>query len=168
MNIPFIDIASLSIILFFLLLGLLNGFIKEVFSLIAWIGSILIAWNYGGYISPYLSDFGIQSQFLEYISFLLVFIILFIVFTLLGKFFNGIISLLGLKMLDRVLGGILATAKSIVILVGIFIFSLDYLEEKIWWDNSFTKVYTLKIKALSEAFINPSEEINPSFQKNRM
>ena len=66
-------------------------------------------------------------------------------------------------MLDRVLGGILGTAKSIVILLGIFIFSLDYLEEKIWWDNSFTKVYTLKIKALSETFINPSDEINPSF-----
>ena len=66
-------------------------------------------------------------------------------------------------MLDRVLGGILGTAKSIVILLGIFIFSLDYLEEKIWWDNSFTKVYTLKIKALSETFINPSDEINQSF-----
>ena len=49
-----IDWFSVTLIITFGLIGLFNGFVKEVFSAAAWILSLLIAWVYGPFLFPFV------------------------------------------------------------------------------------------------------------------
>ena len=56
-----IDWFSVTLIITFGLIGLFNGFVKEVFSAAAWILSLLIAWVYGPFLFPFVQDYVILT-----------------------------------------------------------------------------------------------------------
>ena len=103
MSIVLIDIISIAVIGILTLLGLFNGLIKEFFSILAWIGSLFIAWNYSFMVMSCLEIWELTSELLPYISFLFVFIICFILFKLTGKLMAGVLTILGIGALDKAL-----------------------------------------------------------------
>ena len=165
MDIVFIDIIFITTLGIFSLLGFFNGFIKELFSAGAWIGSIFIAWSYGTLIFPFLSGYGFSEEILPFISFSLLFILSFIILILIGKTVSSMIKMLGLGLIDSLLGGVFGGLKLIVISVTIFILSFNYLEGKSWWDNSCTKSYTIELMSLIDPLIQEWNEGDLVFSK---
>jgi uncharacterized membrane protein required for colicin V production len=73
--------------------------------------------------------------------------------------------MLGLGLIDSLLGGVFGGLKLIVISVTIFILSFDYLEGKSWWDNSCTKSYTIELMSLIDPLIQEWNEGDLVFSK---
>ena len=56
-SLEIIDWISVTLLLVFAITGLFNGFIKEVFSAMAWVLSLTIAWIYGPLIFPHVDTY---------------------------------------------------------------------------------------------------------------
>ena len=56
-SLEIIDWISVTLLLVFAITGLFNGFIKEVFSTMAWVLSLTIAWLYGPLIFPHVETY---------------------------------------------------------------------------------------------------------------
>ena len=165
MSVVLIDIISIAAIGILTLLGLFNGLIKEFFSILAWIGSLFIAWNYSFMVMPFLEIYELTSELLPYISFLSVFITCFILLKLAGKLTAGGITILGIGSLDKVLGGCFGFLKAIVILTAVCILMADFLDDKVWWKDSYTKHYTFILIELLDPVIPEFNGNNLVFSK---
>ena len=101
--------------------GLWRGLVREVLSLVTWILALLVARSY----SEVLADFlfmSIDNVTMRYVT---AFALLFIAVMMLGTFLNFLMSKLliftGLKLIDRVLGGVFGIARGmLIVLVGLF------------------------------------------------
>ncbi|MFK8011630.1 MAG: CvpA family protein [Marinicellaceae bacterium] len=137
----FIGIISLSVII-----SLFRGLIKEVFSLLIWIGAFWAAYHF--------VDLGADaiSGFIELASarHLIAFVGIFITALILGGMINFIISKLvsktGLSGTDRFFGMFFGALRGLVVIIAItFFIKATPLSEDMWWKDSklsphFTKI----------------------------
>ena len=96
-SLEIIDWISITLLLIFAITGLFNGFIKEIFSAMAWILSLAIAWLYGPLIFPYVDQYVDSESVKNIISFIILFVLSFIVLKTLGSIISKLISAIGLK-----------------------------------------------------------------------
>ena len=131
--------------------GLFNGLSKEIFSLASWLISILGAWFYGPLLFPYLDNYITNQQLRPTLSFLILFILIFTIFKVLGSIISNFLNFLGLGILDKIGGFIFGAIKAITILVSIYLLSSGFLENQDWWINSISREWTIEIAQ----FIDP-------------
>ena len=74
-SLEIIDWISITLLLVFAITGLFNGFIKEIFSAMAWILSLAIAWLYGPLIFPYVNQYVDSESVKNIISFIILFVL---------------------------------------------------------------------------------------------
>ena len=74
-----IDWISVTLLLVFAITGFFNGFIKEVFSAMAWILSLITAWLYGPLIFPYVNTYLDSESAKNIISFIILFVLSFLI-----------------------------------------------------------------------------------------
>ena len=115
-----IDWISLALIGAIGISGFFNGFTKETFSALAWIISIVGAWYFGPLLFPYLEAYVSNVQVKSIVSFIAVFIILFVLVKLAGSMLSKFLSFIGLSFIDKGLGFFFAATKGTAILVTIF------------------------------------------------
>ncbi|OFY62547.1 MAG: hypothetical protein A3H98_04385 [Bacteroidetes bacterium RIFCSPLOWO2_02_FULL_36_8] len=84
--------------------GYKRGFIREVLFLSGLIISCVAAWYFKDQTAQFLIEKGVKTKWLPYLSFILVFIALYLLFILAGNFIKKIINLSFLGMLDNILG----------------------------------------------------------------
>ena len=84
-SLEIIDWISITLLLVFAITGLFNGFIKEIFSAMAWILSLAIAWLYGPLIFPYVDQYVDSESVKNIISFIILFVLSFVVLKTLGN-----------------------------------------------------------------------------------
>ena len=118
-NLVLVDWVSIALILVFAVTGFFNGFIKEIFSFAAWVLSLAIAWLYGPLLFPYVQGFANSESIKNIISFILFFLISFVVLKTLGSIISKLISVIGLKGLDRLLGMFFGSLKVIAMIEAI-------------------------------------------------
>lgn len=147
-----VDLFSLGLIISLGVVGLINGFTKEIFSLLAWLASLFGAWYFGPLLFPYLENISANAQLKSALSFLIIFLISFISLNLLGSIISKLIGLIGLGILDRSFGLIFGSFKATVILLSVFIFSSSYLETKSWWKESISNELTSKFIEFTEPY----------------
>ena len=145
-----IDWFSVTLIITFGLIGLFNGFVKEVFSAAAWILSLLIAWVYGPFLFPFVQDYVNSDSLKNIISFILMFLISFLTMRIVGSVISRFISAIGLKGLDRLLGLFFGSVKVLAILSSIFVFNLTSLDKNQWWLDSYSRIYSLQVYEYSK------------------
>ena len=73
-----IDWAALGLIGIFAVSGFFNGFTKELFSVAAWVFSLVAAWFFGPVLFPYLEEYIVNPEVKKVVSFIGLFLILFI------------------------------------------------------------------------------------------
>lgn len=123
-GIDYFDILLVVVIFLLSLKGVLDGFIKELFSIIGVIGGIFIASSYaetlGGFISSNIISMKNESASV-FLAFLVVLTFIWVVSIFLGKLFDGMIKLNARnENLDRTLGFLFGGVKIFLVFATIF------------------------------------------------
>ena len=145
-----IDWISVTLLLVFAITGFFNGFIKEVFSAMAWVLSLITAWLYGPLIFPYVNTYFDSESTKNIISFIILFVFSFIILKTLGSIISKLISTIGLKSLDKLLGAFFSSLKVLAILTSLFVFNLNYLDKNQWWLDSYSRIYSISFYEYSK------------------
>jgi len=140
-----IDWFSIAIIGFFSFRGLLEGMSKEFSSTFSWIIAIFAAWYLGPFSLPFLQDFINNSELRYLLAYLSSFFLVLFIMRFLGLASSRFLNLIGLGVFDKLFGGLFGAIKSSLLLSSLYLLTSGYLDQKEWWNGSYTKEYTLKI-----------------------
>ena len=129
----FIDIIVLLVLFASLIFGFFRGFVKELLSLMAWVFAFFVAFYFSSSVAiilPFEAEFSIK-----YIgSFVLIFIFILIVSSILIKFLSTFIYKIGLGASNIILGGLFGILRGVII-VYLLIFVIEktsYAGEPLW------------------------------------
>jgi membrane protein required for colicin V production len=123
------DIIVYSILGLSVLFSLFKGFVKEIFSLLSYLGGYLMASKYQGVFSKVLMETVSSKPIAKVIAFTAIYILTAIIISLIGRVSRGfIMSATQLSGFDRLVGGIVGFAKGVIIAVAL-IFPLQYFPE---------------------------------------
>ena len=94
--------------------SLVKGFVREIFSLLAYVGGYLIAVKYQGAFAQVLMASIPSKPIAKLIAFVAIYIFSAIVISMIGKIIKSmLLSGSDLSMFDRFLGGILGLVKGV-------------------------------------------------------
>jgi len=117
------DIVIVVILVFAFVRGFMKGFFVEIASLIALIGGIYGAIYFSYFAANILKEYVEWSEnYITLTAFAVTFIVIVISVSSLGKVFTKMANFVALGMINKILGGVFALLKSVVILSVIFIF----------------------------------------------
>ena len=158
-----IDWISVALLATFGITGLFNGFIKEFFSAAAWIISLTMAWLWGPSLFPLIEAYIGETEITKAVSFLALFISCFLVLKFLGSLLSILTSVIGLKVVDKGLGFCFGTLKVAIVLTSLYVYNLDFLDNKKWWLDSLTREYIIQIIVMAEPIFRDWQLWAPTF-----
>jgi len=123
------DIVIYSILGLSFLVSLSRGFVKELFSLLCYLGSFLMAIKYQGSLSQLLMEAISSKPIGKVVAFSAIYILSAIIISLMGKVVKGMLmSGPKLSTIDRLMGGVVGFAKGAIIVIAV-IFPLQFFPE---------------------------------------
>ena len=133
----FIDIIVLLVLFASLIFGFFRGFVKELFSLMAWAFAFFVAYYFSSFVVimlPFEAEFSIK-----YVgTFVLIFISVLIISSILIKFLSTFIHKIGLGASNIILGGLFGILRGVIV-VYFLIFVIEktsYTEEQLWQQSN--------------------------------
>ena len=151
-----VDLIIIAIIGFGIIRGYSKGLIIELSSFFGIFISFFIAGNVDNLLSNEISAFiSVNSNLLNTISFIVIFILSYLIIIYLAKGFTKLAKVVYLGLLNSVLGGVFGGLKLILILLIItkIIFSLNLLSNNIISESSIM----IHLHVLSEILFNSFE-----------
>ena len=130
-----------------LIFSLMKGFVREIFSLLAYVGGYLMAVKYQDTLVRILIESIPSKPIAQLAAFASIYIVTAIIISLIGKIAKGILlSGTDLSMFDRLLGGVVGLARGVAIMVAIT-FPLKFFPEvsKKLTEDSYTAPYLAKV-----------------------
>ncbi len=129
----FIDILVILVLFASLIFGFFRGFVKELLSLMAWAFAFFVAYYFSSSVAiilPFEAEFSIK-----YVgSFVLIFIFVLIISSILIKFLSTFIHKIGLGASNIILGGLFGILRGVII-VYFIVFVIEktsFVEEQSW------------------------------------
>ena len=123
------DIIVYSVIGLSVIFSLFKGFVKEVFSLLSYLGGYLMASKYQGVFSQLLMESIPSKPIAKLIAFAGIYIMTAIIISLMGRVARGfIMSATQLSGFDRLAGGFVGFARGVMIVVALT-FPLQFFPE---------------------------------------
>jgi membrane protein required for colicin V production len=150
-----LDIAFLVILLFFVTIGFIRGFIKEISALLVWILSSIAAWFLAESASSFFVSAVPETEIRLVISFVVVFAAFYVIISLALYFLRkALVTVTFLKVSNQILGGVVAAAKSLfIILVLVLLAGFTGLPQKTWWKQSLLAPYFVDAALWSKQFL---------------
>ena len=112
------DYLVLGIIGFSILVGLMRGAIRELFSVLGWVLAFYLANRFNGEVISYMPEQIPGDAVKALAAFLVVFLLVLFVSTLLALLLTTLIKAVGLGGLNRVLGGLAGIVKGMLVEIG--------------------------------------------------
>jgi len=123
------DIVVCFILGLSLLSSLFKGFVKEVFSLLSYLGGFLLAIKYQGDFAQVLMENISSKPIAKVISFVTIYVLAYTIISLMGKVVRGmLVSGTKLSMFDRLMGGVVGFGRGMVIVIAVT-FPLQFFPE---------------------------------------
>ncbi len=114
------DIVVCSILGLSAVVSLFKGFVKEVFSLISYLGGFFMATKYQGALSPILMESIPSKPIAKVLAFAAVYILTAIIISLMGKVARGMLfSGTQLSKIDRLMGAVVGFGRGAVIIIAL-------------------------------------------------
>ena len=134
----FFDILTLVVLVWAIISGWKSGFISQLLGLLGIILGVVLSLRYGAAIGEMLH---IDARFSVVAGFLITFVAILIVATLLARLLSKVLSFIGLSWVNTLLGIILSIIKRVVVLSMLYaaVFSINSnleLIEPSYFDNS--------------------------------
>ena len=132
-----IDYIILAIILVSAVAGLIQGFLREICSLITWIIAVWLAWKIGPSLAPHLGGVLRQQPYGLWAGSAIVFVLVLVVGAIFGATVNHFVRLSIFSGMDRLLGFVLGLLRGVVI-VGVMVILAQAmrLDGEGWWKKS--------------------------------
>ncbi len=130
-----------------MIFSLMKGFVREIFSLLAYVGGYLMAVKYQDTLARILMESITSKPIAKLAAFAAIYIVTAIIISLMGKIAKGILwSGTDLSMFDRLLGGVVGLARGVAIMVAVT-FPLQFFPEvsKKLTEDSYTAPYLAKV-----------------------
>ena len=130
-----------------LVFSLMKGFVREIFSLLAYVGGYLMAVKYQDTLVRILIESIPSKPIAKLAAFAAIYIVTAIIISLIGKIAKGILlSGTDLSMFDRLLGGVVGLARGVAIMAAIT-FPLKFFPEvsKKLTEDSYTAPYLANV-----------------------
>lgn len=141
------------------LFGIWRGLVKEVLSLVTWIAALTLARLYSGVLADLLVNL-INSESARYVSaFAIVFVLVMMAGTLINHLISKLLSITGLKLADRLLGGAFGVVRGGVIVVVILFIIGTFVNETPQWQESQLIPYGLSLIEWTQLYID-IEDVN--------
>jgi len=143
----YFDIFVAVVMGFSLIFAVMKGFVRGIFSLLAYVGGYFMATKYQGSFASVLMDSIPSQPIAKLIAFVTIYIMTAIIISLMGRVVRGLFfSTTGLSMLDRGFGGLVGLARGLAILLAVT-FPLQFFPEvgKKFTKDSYTAPYLAKV-----------------------
>lgn len=116
----------------------MRGFVKEVLSLIAWIGAFIVGFLFSHHLAEFFTNYIKMPSLRVVLAFGILFLLTFILISLINFALSFLIQRIGLSGFDRICGALLGVIKG-MLLVGLVLLMvrLTPLVEEPWWKHSF-------------------------------
>lgn len=133
------DYAILAIIAASVLVGVLRGFIKEVFSLAVWAAAFLVAWHFSADVARLMESAVTLPSARTAMGFAGLFIAVLLVGGLANYLLGKLVQSTGLSGTDRLLGGVFGAARGLALVVAMLLVSgFTPIPSDPWWGQSAT------------------------------
>lgn len=131
------DYLILFVLLCSIVISTMRGLIKEVLSLVSWIVSFVVANAYGAVLAGWLPDL-IPGQSLRLIvGFLVLFIGVRLLMSLLMKAVDALIKASGLSLADRGLGGLFGLARGcVIVMAAVLVSGMTSIPQQAFWKDA--------------------------------
>lgn len=138
------DYAIVAVIVFSALIGLIRGFVREIFSLATWVGAFVVAVIFAsrgaGLLAPYVDG----EQLRLVLAFAGLFALTLVVGIALGHFAGRLVERSELTGADRGLGLFFGIVRGYVAVAALVLLgSFTHLHEDAWWQQSRLIPFTL-------------------------
>ena len=145
---PIVDFIFLSLAIVSSLLGLSRGFVKEFLSLTKWLLSVYISYISFEKTKVIFSSFLKDTAVIDLIAATTVFILVFIILSIIFNFLSKILSIKGIDFIDKTLGFVFGFLRIILIFSLLFIIYTDVFynhEKPRWFNDSYSIKYIEKV-----------------------
>ena len=151
-----IDYFILSILIYNAFLGLRKGFVRLILDMVAVVGSLALGYRHYQSAEAILSTYipSLEAPYSAGISFVAIWIVVFFALLALNKFFDTIISVSGLGLINRSAGLILGTVKGMIILIPILLPML-LINNQILDNSQLAKPSKPYLDAIYKTYIQP-------------
>ena len=138
MTVSITDWALLGVLFASMVVGLWRGLVYEVLSLAGWVAAFFLAqWLATDVVAwvPFVQNAAPSVQYA--VGYVLVFVGSLFVFALLSWLIKKLIESVGLRPVDRVLGGAFGLARGVVLLLALtVVLQLTGLSKSDWWQSA--------------------------------
>ncbi len=132
-----LDGLLLAALLLSVVIGLWRGLVYEVLSLAAWVAAFLVAQAQARTVGAWLPLDGLSEPLRLAAGFVLVFVGVAFAGGLLAWLVKKLVASVGLRPIDRVLGGVFGLLRGVVILLALsVVMGLTPLRSEAWWQQS--------------------------------
>ncbi len=133
------DYVAIAIVGISLLLGLMRGAVKEIFSLVSWVVAFLAAKMFSVPVAHFLEPAVANSSLRLLTAFIILFIFALIVMALINLLISAAIKKIGLGPIDRLLGAIFGFVRGLLIMVVLVVLGgMTALPQQSDWRNALT------------------------------
>jgi len=154
-----VDAIILVIVGLSCLFGIWRGLVKEVLSLVTWIAALTLARLYSGVLADFMINL-INNEGARYVvAFAIVFVLVMMMGTLINHLISKLLTVTGLKLVDRLLGGAFGVVRGAVIVVVIMFISGAFVNETPQWQESQLIPYGLSLIEWTRLYID-IEDVN--------
>ena len=170
------DIVVCFILGLSLLSSLFKGFVKEVFSLLSYLGGFLLAIKYQGNFAQVLMENISSKPIAKVIAFVIIYVLAYTIISLMGKVIRGmLVSGTKLSMFDRLMGAIVGFGRGMVIVIALT-FPLQFFPEIMRTVTKGSETIPYLVKALTFVnqnignfkFQNPLKDFNIDEAKEKL
>ncbi len=123
----FFDIAVIIIMGYCLVRGIFRGLIKEISSIVGVLGGFYAAYTYYGHLGKLLARWISDTAYLNILSFLIIFVGVFLIISILGVIIKYILNISFLGWFDRIFGALFGLIRGGLIVCVIFILLTAFL-----------------------------------------
>jgi membrane protein required for colicin V production len=129
------DLTLLSLLALFSLIGAWRGLVRELVSLLTWVGAAAAAWFFAGDIADLFGAVTREQALQQVLAFAVIFIAVFIVGTMIGVGLHGLVSRSsGMRSANRTMGGMLGLVRGAAIIVILFLVAgVTPYPKRDWW-----------------------------------
>ena len=133
------DYVILGIAAISILVGVIRGFIKEVFSLAVWAAAFLVAYHFAGDVADLMVNAIALPSARTAMGFAGLFIAVLLVGGLANYLLGKLVETTGLSGTDRLLGGVFGAARGLALVVAVLLVSgFTPIPADPWWKESVT------------------------------
>jgi membrane protein required for colicin V production len=131
------DWVLITLLVLSVLLGLWRGLMFEVLSVVGWVVAFFVAQAWADDVVPWLPIDRVAAPLQLAIGFALVFILVAFVGGLIAWLVQKLVATVGLRPVDRVLGGAFGLVRGAVILLAIaLVVTVTSMQTASWWSGS--------------------------------